>query len=47
MIVQNDSLTAAKTRIATIVRHEKQTDIQNNQRLHVISITAYYWRLEI
>ena len=28
--VQNDSLTITKTHILTIIRNEKQTDMQNN-----------------
>ena len=30
MIIQNESLTVTKTRIATIMRHEKQTDMEYN-----------------
>ena len=42
MIVQNDSLIVTKTRTATTIRHEKLTDMQNNQNLQASSITAYY-----
>ena len=46
IIVRNYSLTVSKTRIATIIGHEKGTDTKNNEYLQEFSIIAYYWRLE-
>ena len=39
-----ESLTVTRTRITTIIRYKKRTDMQNN--LLAFSITAYYCRLE-
>lgn len=41
IFIGNDRLTVTKIRIANIIRHESQTDMQNNQHLQGFSITAY------
>ena len=47
MIIQSNSPTFTETRIATNIRHEKRTDMQNNWHLQAFSTAGYYWRLEL
>ena len=36
------TIKVTKTHVTTIIRHEKQTDNQNNEHLQAFSITAHY-----
>ena len=36
-------LNFTKSHVASIMRHEKQTNMQNNYYLQAFSITAHYW----
>ena len=43
LIVQYDSVNITKTRIVAIIRHDKRTDMQNNQHFQAFYMTAHYW----
>ena len=43
LIVQCNSLNVINTRVAAIIRHEKQKDMKKNNILQAFSILGHYW----